>query len=156
MLIKLAVCRSSDRHKHFGKCGGISGTDLIEGLVVKRPSRHVKTPYVADVLVGDRKEVVGDCKEVLAHAPSLGCCGLADASAVVLMTANNKNGNKCSHTICLSIRDTQIIGIKPKLAEQLVESALAKNCLSSLRNVEATDVASNPLKKGSRREPFYQ
>ena len=149
MLMKLAVCRSSDRHKHFGKCGGISGTDLVEGLVVKRPSRHVKTPYVADVLVGD-------CKEVLAHAPSLGCCGLADASAVVLMTANNKDGNKCSHTICLSIRDTQIIGINPKLAEQLVESALTKNCLSSLRNVEATDVASNPLKKGSLREPFYQ
>jgi len=95
--------------------------DLIEGLVVKRPSRHVKTPYVADVLVADGV-VVGDCKEVLAHAPSLGCCGLADASAVVLMTTNNKEGNKCSHTICLSIRDTQIIGINPKLAEQLVES----------------------------------
>jgi DNA-binding sugar fermentation-stimulating protein len=103
--------------------------DLIEGYVVKRPSRHVKTPYVADVLVGDQQ------KEILAHAPSLGCCGLADASAVVLMEANNKAGNKCSHTICLSIRDTQIIGINPKLAEQLVESALTKNCLSSLRNV---------------------
>jgi DNA-binding sugar fermentation-stimulating protein len=152
--MKLAVCRSSDRHKHFWKCVRISGTDLIEGLVVKRPSRHVKTPYVADVKVSD--QVVGDQKEILAHSPSLGCCGLADASAVVLMTANNKEGNKCSHTICLSIRDTQIIGINPKLAEQLVESALVKNCLSSLRNVEATDVASNPLKKGSLREPFYQ
>jgi DNA-binding sugar fermentation-stimulating protein len=102
--------------------------DLIEGYVVKRPSRHVKTPYVADVLVG-----VNDQKEILAHSPSLGCCGLADAFAVVLMEANNKAGNKCSHTICLSIRDTQIIGINPKL----VESALVKNCLSSLRNVKA-------------------
>jgi hypothetical protein len=41
--------------------------DLIEGLVVKRPSRHVKTPYVADVLVGDKKVSVGvgDRKEVV-------------------------------------------------------------------------------------------
>ena len=131
MLLKLAVCRSFDRHKHFGKCLRISGTDLVEGYVVKRPSRHVKTPYVADVLVGDQQ------KEILAHSPSLGCCGLADASAVVLMEANNKAGNKCSHTICLSIKDTQIIGINPKLAEQLVELALTKNCLSSLRNVKA-------------------
>lgn len=115
--------------------------ELVEGYVVKRPSRHVKTPYVADVLVGDQKvydQKVGDQqKEILAHSPSLGCCGLADASAVVLMEANNKAGNKCSHTICLSIKDTQIIGINPKLAEQLVESALVKNCLSSLRNVKA-------------------
>ena len=110
--------------------------ELVEGYVVKRPSRHVKTPYVADVLVGDQK--VGDQqKEILAHSPSLGCCGLADASAVVLMEAHHKAGNKCSHTISLSIRDTQIIGINPKLAEQLVESALTKNCLSSLRNVKA-------------------
>ena len=106
--------------------------DLVEGCVVKRPSRHVKTPYVADVLVG-----ANDQKEILAHSPSLGCCGLADASAVVLMEAHHKAGNKCSHTICLSIKDTQIIGINPKLAEQLVESALTKNCLSSLRNVKA-------------------
>ena len=133
MLLKLAVCRSFDQHKHFGKCLRISGTDLVEGYVVKRPSRHVKTPYVADVLVGVSIET--QQKEILAHSPSLGCCGLADASAVVLMEAHHKAGNKCSHTICLSIRDTQIIGINPKLAEQLVESALVKNCLSSLRNV---------------------
>ena len=113
--------------------------ELVEGCVVKRPSRHVKTPYVADVQVCDQQvndqQVSGD--QVLAHAPSLGCCGLADASAIVLMESNYKTGNKCSHTICLSIKDTQIIGINPKLAEQLVESALTKNCLSSLRNVKA-------------------
>jgi DNA-binding sugar fermentation-stimulating protein len=101
--------------------------ELIEGVVVKRPSRHVKTPYVADVQIND--------KEILAHSPSLGCCGLADTDAVVLMESNPRNGNKCSHTICLSIKDTQIIGINPKIAENLVESALTNNCLSTLRNV---------------------
>jgi len=106
--------------------------ELIEGLVVKRPSRHVKTPYVADVQVSDQQ--VSD-QEILAHAPSLGCCGLADANAIVLMETNAHDGNKCSHTICLSIKDSQIIGINPKIAENLVESALIKNCLSTLRNV---------------------
>jgi hypothetical protein len=39
----------------------------------------VKTPYVADVKVSDQVVGDGDKKEILA----LGCCGLADASAVV-------------------------------------------------------------------------
>lgn len=108
--------------------------ELVEGLVVKRPSRHVKTPYVADVQMKDQMK--GDqSTEILAHSPSLGCAGLADANAVVLMEAVVRDSNKCSHTICLSIQDTQIIGINPKIAENLVESALTKNCLSILRNV---------------------
>jgi hypothetical protein len=34
--------------------------DLVEGCVVKRPSRHVKTPYVADVQVyGQQQKEIG-------------------------------------------------------------------------------------------------
>lgn len=103
--------------------------ELVEGLVLKRPSKHIKTPYVADIQLKDQET------EILAHSPSLGCAGLADTDAVVLMEANTRDGNKCSHTICLSIKDSQIIGINPKIAENLVESALTKNCISTLRNV---------------------
>ena len=109
--------------------------ELIEGVVVKRPSRHVKTPYVADVQVKDQVYDQVKGYEILAHSPSLGCAGLSDTDAIVLMEAVARDGNKCSHTICLSIKDTQIIGINPKIAENLVESALTKNCLSTLRNV---------------------
>ena len=44
--------------------------DLIEGTVAKRPSKYIKSPYVADVIIEN--------ESVLAHSASLGCCGLAD------------------------------------------------------------------------------
>jgi DNA-binding sugar fermentation-stimulating protein len=106
--------------------------NLIEGTVVKRPSRHIKTPYVADVKINE--DVLKE--EVLAHTPSLGCCGLADVSATVLMSKST-NATKCSHTIYLSVVKDQIIGIHPKLAETLVENALKMGLLTRLQNVSS-------------------
>ena len=42
--------------------------NLVEATVLKRPSKHIKTPYVADVILNN--------KEVLGHSPALGCGGL--------------------------------------------------------------------------------
>jgi len=116
--------------------------NLIEGTVVKRPSKFIKSPYVADVLLNSSEEVLG-------HTASLGCCGLADVTSTVLMSVSNSNkktkqtnkaNRHCSHTIYLSAflekGKEQIIGIHPKLAENLVESALNKNCLSKLTNIK--------------------
>ena len=115
--------------------------NLIQGSIIKRPSKYIKTPYVADVIYNN--------EEVLAHTASLGCCGLADVGATILMTISkikkktkqtNKANMQCTHTIYLSIvfekGREQIIGIHPKLAENLVESALNKNCLTKLKNIK--------------------
>jgi DNA-binding sugar fermentation-stimulating protein len=124
--------------------------NLVEGQVAKRPSKVIKSPYVADVLYDDN--------EILAHSASLGCCGLADVGATILMTkqenknkTNKKNkqegevqieekNKKCEYRIYLSVKmekgHEQIIGIYPKLAEQLVENALKNNYLSKLKNVQ--------------------
>jgi len=52
----------------------------------------------------------------------------------------NKANMKCSHTVYLSVlRDKdneQIIGIHPKLAETLTESALTSNLLTKLQNIK--------------------
>lgn len=117
--------------------------NLIEGIIVKRPSKVIKTPYVADVIAIDNIE-----KEVLAHSASLGCCGLADTGATILMTkmiSSNKNkinnDKKCEYKICLSVLKERnqeiIIGIHPKIAEDLVESALNKNLLTKLQNIKS-------------------
>ena len=115
--------------------------DLIEGKIVKRPSKFIKTPYVADVLINENSNE--ERKEVIAHSASLGCCGLADANASVLITnitTSSKKDIKCSHRIYLSIykegANEEIIGIYPKLAEELVDSALRQNLLSSLKNLK--------------------
>ena len=118
---------------------------LVEGSVVKRPSKFIKSPYVADILLSNSE------KTILGHTASLGCCGLADAGARILMapviTKKNKKNKKdeekeklsCEYRVYLSVileRDTEIIvGIYPKLAEELTEAALKANLLSRLQNI---------------------
>lgn len=114
--------------------------NLIEGKVIKRPSKYIKTPYVADILCDD--------EEVLGHTASLGCCGLADVNATILMTLSpeskskpkNQANIKCTHTVYLSVLrfgdNEQIIGIHPKLAESLTEAALNANLLTKLQNIK--------------------
>lgn len=54
--------------------------NLIEGEIIKRPSKHIKTPYVADIKMCSTSDMI------LGHTASLGCCGLADVGASVLMS----------------------------------------------------------------------
>jgi len=115
---------------------------LIEGAVVKRPSKFIKTPYVADINIVNQ-----NVDTVLGHTASLGCCGLADAGATILMAPTTVNKGKknedklhCEYRVYLSVlleRDTEtIVGIHPKLAEDLTESALNGNLLSKLPNIK--------------------
>lgn len=113
---------------------------LIEGEIVKRPSKIIKTPYVADV----KSDLLSE--EILGHTASLGCCGLADTGSTILMAPmpipKSKNTKqKCGYRIYLSVlkerEHEEIIGIHPKLAEELVENALKFNCLSTLQNIQS-------------------
>ena len=113
--------------------------NLIEGNVIKRPSLYIKTPYVADI------EICSNGDQILGHTASLGCCGLADVGATILMAPvpkNNKNTDKlrCEYRVYLSVirekENEMIVGIYPKLAEELAESALKNNLLSRLINVK--------------------
>ena len=123
--------------------------NLIEGEIIKRPSKYIKTPYVADI------EICSTNNLILGHTASLGCCGLADVGAYVLMapvtkpkvelskTKNNTDTDKlcCEYRVYLSVireKNTEIIvGIYPKLAEQLTEMALKNNLLNKLQNIKS-------------------
>lgn len=114
-------------------------TNVVEGVVIKRPSKYIKTPYVADIEVNiDDSNFTED---ILGHTPSLGCCGLVDTDATVLLTESINDKSKCSHTVQLSIINNTskqlIVGVNPKLAEILAESALKNNCLSRLLNIKS-------------------
>ena len=114
--------------------------NLIEGTVIKRPSMYIKTPYVADIIPFNSES------SILGHTASLGCCGLADVGATILMASvpktKKRDDNKlhCEYRVYLSIireRDHEIIvGIHPKLAEELAESAIKNNLLNTLQNVQ--------------------
>ena len=118
---------------------------LIEGVVVKRPSTFIKTPYVADIQLDP-----DICENtVLGHSASLGCCGLSDAGAHVLISpiepkpkSKKDKDDKlhCAYRVYLSVlreKDQEIIvGIYPKLAEDLAIAALKKNMLRRLQHVK--------------------
>ena len=113
--------------------------NLIEGSVIKRPSVYIKTPYVADIIPKNSEN------SILGHTASLGCCGLSDVGATILMSLvpKIKKSDKklhCEYRVYLSIireKNTEIIvGIHPKLAEDLTESAIKNNLLNKLQNVK--------------------
>jgi len=106
--------------------------NLVVGTIVKRPSQHCKTPYVADVRLEDGTMV-------MAHTAALGCSGLADAGGVVIMQPVENKKNVCSHKI-LMVKQTErnterILGIDPKMAETLAEECLKNNCIRHLEDV---------------------
>jgi DNA-binding sugar fermentation-stimulating protein len=106
---------------------------VYEAIVVKRPSKTSKTPYVADITID------GGDTEHMAHTAALGCCGMVDKGRLVIMKEVHNNKNICKFKIMLAINVERgiknIIGIDPKIAEELVETAMNKNLLSTLRNV---------------------
>lgn len=96
--------------------------DVCIGEIIKRPSKHIKSPYVADVLI--------EGKEYLAHTPSLGCCGLCESGSKVVLVPTP--GNKCDYRVQLSKSKKTYIGVNPKLSEQITKSILQENLLTNL------------------------
>ena len=109
---------------------------VYPATVVKRPSKICKTPYVADITLQDGEAN----EEYMAHSACLGCCGLVDAGEKVIMTDSTNTKNKCKYRIMLAKTiergNINIIGVNPKVAEDLVEIALKNNYISSLKNVQ--------------------
>ena len=100
---------------------------MIKGTIVKRPSKHCKSPYVADVLLENGEEVI-------AHAPSLGCCGLCEKDCIVYMSPLDK-GKVCKYSIILSENNNILVGIYPKNAEKMVETYI-NNILPNFKKIE--------------------
>ena len=100
--------------------------------ILKRPSAHCKTPYVADISINHI--------DYMAHTPALGCCGLSDKDSTVVVSKldNDKTKTKCTYRVELALlqeRGRRItVGINPKLAETIVHKTLQSNLFSFLQN----------------------
>jgi DNA-binding sugar fermentation-stimulating protein len=119
---------------------------LYKAKIIKRPSKHIKSPYVADIEIVETGEVT------LGHTPSLGCCGLVETGEYVYVyniEEFNKHNNKkhtdtkCKYRIVIASQydnrkednissTTQLIGIAPKMAEQITKNLLSTNRLPFL------------------------
>lgn len=113
--------------------------DAVQGTIVKRPSQHCKTPYMADAIINSPSGETS--QEILAHTPSLGCCGLAEKDSNVILSKIDSKTAKSSHRVELSIHKegdhTEIVGINPKLSETIAERCLQGNCIAGLLNVRS-------------------
>jgi len=111
----------------------LNAGQLFRGRILKRPSIRCKTPYVADVLLDDGSLT-------LAHSASLGCCGLCDKDAYVYMIKVDNPKNICKYKIIIANNIerniSQLIGVDPKFAENVVNSSLQQHTLSWLNNVK--------------------
>jgi len=103
--------------------------NLVKGIVAKRPSATIKSPYVADV-------ALDDSTTALAHATALDCAGMCMPGKEVMMSTR-KPGGKTSHAIELVVSDAQkntnervLVGAHPRLGELIAEEVLKRGLLA--------------------------
>ena len=129
---------------------------LVEGVVVKRPSVTIRSPYVADCQLVDAEP---DAPFALAHAPALDVGGLCAPSSTVLMK-ERPPGGKTSHSIELVIAagpngnedEDVLVGAHPQLGEKLAEEVLRRGLLSEEIGFDAATetLPSSPKKKAKK------
>lgn len=107
--------------------------ELYRAIIIKRPSKSIKSPYVADISLFQEDILVKH--EFLGHTPSLGCCGLAEKDSIVWVSKLGEK-TKCDYRVQISEINTKghkiYIGIAPKIAETLVYKALQNNLIQHL------------------------
>ena len=99
--------------------------------IVKRPSSQIRSPYVSDVLIEDA------VSPIIAHSPSLGCCGLVDNGSTVRVTKKCNSKAKCKYQVVLATIRSKghlvHIGVLPKSAEHIAHKALLHGLVKDLK-----------------------
>jgi DNA-binding sugar fermentation-stimulating protein len=95
---------------------------LLRATVLKRPSAHIKSPYVADIRL--------DTGELgLCHTPGLGCCGLVEAGRTIYVN-KSKEGSKTAYTTqlaeCTDEQGIHYVGIHPLVAQVAARGLLSR------------------------------
>jgi DNA-binding sugar fermentation-stimulating protein len=111
---------------------------LTPGIIISRPSKRINPPCPATADVKCLKTGA----DYIAHLPLLGCNGLTEVGSEIYMTdlyEKKRFHPDCTQTVFLSMYNEglnqQIIGVFPRIAHELVESALEKNYFYLLHNV---------------------
>jgi DNA-binding sugar fermentation-stimulating protein len=119
--------------------------NIIQAQIVSRPSKHIKSPYVSDIIISESGE------STLAHTPSLGCAGHVEAGSIVYVIPLQSKTSKCKYSIELALYEEKdknkkiIIGVNPKLSENIARNILQNNLLNNIltANVKSQVTISN-------------
>jgi sugar fermentation stimulation protein A len=93
---------------------------LIKVQVLHRPSKHIKSPYVADIILPDGTQA-------LCHTPGLSCCGLVSSGKTIYVSKSNTTA-KTDYTAQLSestdTEGTYYVGIHPMVSQKMASKLL--------------------------------
>jgi DNA-binding sugar fermentation-stimulating protein len=92
--------------------------ETYTAIVVSRPSKIIKSPYLADIYLENDTETIYMC-----HTPSLGCCGMIVPGARVIVGKIN-NGVKAKYVVYHVFCGERIIGTHPLIAQKIGKSYL--------------------------------
>lgn len=103
----------------------------VQASVEKRPSKSIKSPYCADIILN------ADNTQTIAHAPSLGCSGLVESGSAVFCEPRRGDTSKTSHAIQgVEVYGGVRIGVNPIFANKIVQSILSKGFLEEWKDIE--------------------
>lgn len=92
--------------------------EIIKAKVINRPSKKIKSPYMADVEINN--------EIVLAHSPSLGLCGLIKENTEVLVSKCKNDCRKSKYTIELVKNNKILVGANPLYANKIFSNFYTK------------------------------
>ena len=120
----------------------INFDNAVECVCVKRPSKVIKSPYVADVKYDD--------KELLAHCPSLGLGNIIKPFSTMLATKSNDK-SKTDFVIQAVLEDNVWVGNVPLHANRIVKKLLESSdeLLQDIKSIQPE------YKHGNSRLDFF-
>lgn len=96
---------------------------LVKVEVINRPSKSIKSPYVADIKLADG--TVGLC-----HTPGLGCCGLVAPGKTIYVCKSANPKSKTAYTAQIAedadAEGTHYVGIHPMVSQAVAGKLLHK------------------------------
>jgi DNA-binding sugar fermentation-stimulating protein len=103
---------------------------LIRAKVLARPSKKIKSPYLADIEI--------DSKEYLCHSAPLGCSGHIVENSIVWVFEKESSNAKSTHEIYLIEENNILIGCHPLVANKIGYQLLKRNMvLSNIKNISS-------------------
>ena len=108
--------------------------DLIVSEVKSRPSKKIKSPYLADIIINKKEE--------LAHSPGLGLCGFITSESIVAVSKSKQEKRKSKYTIeMVKVKNDDNkaiwVGANPVTSNLYFNNIIEKNLLSFIPKVKS-------------------
>lgn len=112
---------------------------LLSGKLIKRPSKHIKSPYIADIIINNNDK---NNDETLAHCPSLGVSGLLNTQSYFYVSICDNEKRKSKYTVELlyvpSNKNNYVItNTNPQMGNIIFERLLTQGLLEDFKNFKS-------------------